>query len=59
MNIFTVLLRAYFHQKNFRKKVSQKIYVDQDPDPDVFEIRIRIRSKIIQIRNTAYSTTGI
>jgi hypothetical protein len=33
------------------------MYVDQEPDPDVFEIRIR--SKIIRIRNTAYSTTGI
>jgi hypothetical protein len=28
-----ILFEAYFHQKNFGEKVSQKVFFGQDPDP--------------------------
>jgi hypothetical protein len=62
---FWIMNIQYFLEHIFILKISGKIYVDQDPDPepepdpDVFERRIRIRSKIVRIRNTAYSITGI
>jgi hypothetical protein len=40
-----ILFRAYFHKKNFKKK----LYYGQDPDSDVFKCRIRIRSKIDRV----------
>jgi hypothetical protein len=52
--VMNILFRANFPQKIYEKKFDKKLFRSgSGSGPDVFEMRIRIRSKIVQIRNTA------
>jgi hypothetical protein len=49
-----ILFKAYFHPKNFQKRVGWKFFRVRFQDQDVFENRMRIQSKIVRIRNNDF-----